>query len=245
MNVRARSNQWELLQSINPDIALLQEWRKPSGFSTDGYVYSQEYLPGRHTALWSKWPLQDVNTYPQAAEILWEPYHAALEGCIVSAAVLTPIGLLSATSVYAYPVALKPHQYTGFDAEALRLPSSKSVWPADLIWWAFKDWASSAERTILGGDWNTSRVLDEPKPRGNQEFFQRMENSGWVEIARKFYPEEKDVTTWYRKKARPMQLDHFFVSSDLSSSTVKFEVLRNNLFDQASDHFPICIDLKL
>jgi exonuclease III len=245
MNVRARPDQWDILQAIDPDIALLQEWRKPSNFKTDGYLYSKEYLPGRHTAIWSKWSLQDKNNFPKAAEAPWESYRSALEGCIVSASAITPIGPISVSSVYAYPEKIKHEQLTGFDLETLRLPSSKGIWPADLIWWALKDWVSSSGRAILGGDWNTSRILDDPKPRGNQEFFNRMQDCGWDEIARNYYPDEKDSFTWTRKNARSMQLDHFFASSELASSAVNFEVTRTESFNQASDHFPIHIDLEL
>jgi exonuclease III len=245
MNVRARPDQWDTLQSIDPDIALLQEWRKPSNFKTDGYLYSKEYLHGRYTAIWSKWPLQDKDNFPNTTEVPWEAYCSALDGYIVSASVITPIGPITVCSVYAYPNSIKHEQLAGFDIETLRLPYAKEIWPGDLVWWAMKDWVRDSGRAILGGDWNTSRILDDPKPRGNQEFFNRMQDCGWDEIARKYYPDEKDSFTWMRGNARSMQLDHFFASSELASSTVNFEVTRTESFNQASDHFPIHIDLEL
>ena len=245
MNVRARPDQWDILQSIKPDIALLQEWRKPANFEAAGYLYSKEYLQGRYTAIWSKWPLQDTNNFPKAVEVPWESYRSALEGCIVSASAMTPIGPISVSSVYAYPEEIEQEKLSGFVLETLRLPDAKGIWPADLIWWALKVWARGSGRAILGGDWNTSRILDDPKPRGNQAFFDRMHVCGWHEIARKYYPDEKDSFTWARKNARSMQLDHFFASSELASSVVNFEVIRTESFNRASDHFPIQVDLEL
>ncbi len=170
---------------------------------------------------------------------------ATVVALIASATVETPAGPVSVSSVYAYPVALQPEHIDGFDPASLRLPSAKDVWPGDLVWWALRDWVPSSGRALLGGDWNTSRVLDHPTPRGNAEFFERMKRAGWGETARAFFPEEEAAATYARNPARPMQLDHFFASADLARTTTHFEVVRTDAFRDASDHAPILAEFDV
>jgi hypothetical protein len=245
MNVRNRPDQWNILQSLMPDIALLQEWRKPDDFAPSGNLHCVPYLPGRYTAVWSKWPIEDQDNFPRSANIDWGLYRNALDGCVASATITLPVVSLSVTSVYAYPEKIKPEWIAAFDLEALRLPSANNIWPADMVWWALRNNTFTVGLSLLGGDWNTSRIMDDPRPRGNQEFFDRMSKSSWNETARQYYPYEKDSTTWARKGGRPMQLDHFFTSAELAKSMSNFEVVRAESFRNASDHLPILVDFDI
>lgn len=46
---------------------------------------------------------------------------------------------------------------------------------------------------VIGGDFNDSRLLDEPVPRGNVEFFERVASRGFVELIRKFYSNDETL----------------------------------------------------
>jgi hypothetical protein len=246
MNARTRAKQWEALETLNPDILLLQEWRSKDELTLPGYLHRVRYSPdGRFTAVWSRWALTECDNLPTQARVPWDVYRPALDGYVASASAATPYGPISVTSVYAYPYALKPEYYVGLDRETLRLPSSKEIWPIDLVWWALRDWPRESGLALLGGDWNTARLIDVPKPRGNQEWFDRMADCGWDEIARRFHALEENVPTWSNTYGRRLQLDHFFASPALADSAVHFEVVRTPPFESASDHSPILVEFDL
>jgi exonuclease III len=88
--------------------------------------------------------------------------------------------------------------------------------------------------------------MDDPKPTGNQEFFDRMSECGWNETARRDFPSELDAPTFGGgKRARAMQLDHFFASRALADCPTRFEVVRGQEFESASDHAPILAEFEI
>ncbi len=120
----------------------------------------------------------------------------------------------------------------------------------DLLHAALKEHPDlSSSSWIIGGDFNMSKTFDAWKdgPRGNQEYLDRMAALGLVECLRTY---QGYLTPTYRNPANGKvfhQMDHLFVSRDLSERLVSC-VTRDQIyiFDAGlSDHLPIIADFSI
>jgi len=125
----------------------------------------------------------------------------------------------------------------------IKLKLNRRVWHSDLIYGAVKQLPPVAENFIFGGDWNTSRLFDKVYgPRGNQEFFDRMEAAGLVETFRLFYTEE--IQTWFKKSNSPYQLDHLFSDRTMSKTVRNCMVDSKPALEGLSDHAMLVVDFN-
>jgi exonuclease III len=240
---------WEVLDSLQPDIALLQECRPPTAGSARGHFH---FAPTRHgwgTAVWSRFALTQTTSLPHAVECDWESYRAALDGYVASAAVYPPGGsMLSVTSFHAYPSPISVNDLTAFNIDDLLPPGPRrEVWPVDLAWWALRNLTATGP-CILGDDWNMARLFDTnygvgSKMGGNQARFDRMANSGWHDVARKFHKDE--VQTYFKPRSGAYQLDHIFVSESIMAATTRFEVVTSPAVRKASDHAALVMEFRM
>ena len=236
---------WSVLDSLQPDIALLQECQPRAEPHTGGNFYYSPTRRGWGTGVWSRWELSDCGPFPSALSNEWDRYRGALDGYIASACVRVMDTLdLHVTSVHAYPATVPNECLEGFDVDAIRLPSALAIWPGDLVWWAFRGSAQASTPAIIGGDWNTARLFDKTYgPRGNSEFFERMVSAGWCEIARQFHAEE--VQTYFKAGKGPYQLDHVFAGALLGEAAVRFDVVRSEPVLAVSDHAALLVEFDL
>lgn len=235
---------WTVLETLNPDIALLQEAKVPPS-TFGGHFHMVNTNRGWGTAIWSKYPFSWTGNFPNGSESLNEKIKEALAGYVASAVIgLSSSCSLSVTSVHAYPAAVKKQYLEDFPIESVKLPSESNVWPGDLIWWSTRFLPSEGGSFILGGDWNTSLLFDKVYgPRGNAEFFARMRDTGWYTAMKKFH--ETEVQTYYSPGKGPYQLDHVFLTSDLYDGLKTAEVLPTPKVLSTSDHAPIVLEIMV
>ena len=110
---------------------------------------------------------------------------------------------------------------------------------------------------LVLGDYNIAYldidVYDPQKLKGEsgflpeeKEWFQSFFNLGFVDIFRHFYPQKKEVFSWwsYREGARPFnrgwRIDHICVSTALLAQIKKVSILHEV---GGSDHCPVLIEL--
>jgi hypothetical protein len=237
----AASDAWNVLMSLQPDVALLQECRPP--IDVAGHLHYMPTPYGWGTAVWSRWTLSNCSAFPSQIGDVWSQYRNALDGYVATASIAVPGSTsLTAVSVHAYAEGVADQHLAGFDKETLRLPYSKVIWPVDLISWALREHTATLAPAIVAGDWNTARLLDESYGRGgNHEFFERMHQAGWHEIARRFYPTE--TQTFFKRGGGPYQLDHAFVTAEIASATTKFEIVSSDAILAVSDHAALVMDV--
>ena len=89
----------------------------------------------------------------------------------------------------------------------------------------------------------TSGFLPEEK-----EWFKNFLNQDFIDIFRHFYPEKKDVYTWWshrenaRRHNRGWRIDHVCVSKSLKDKVKSIKILDEQM---GSDHCPVTVELKL
>jgi len=235
---------WDLLASLEPDIALLQEAAAPPE-EFGGTFHLNRTRRGWGTGIWSRFPLGSLDTLDGVDATELATALPALKGYVASAVVDPPGGgSIVVVSVHAYPSKVPEKYLGGLDPDVLVAPPQKDVWPGDLLWWLTRRLPTETVPAVVGGDWNTARLFDENYgPRGNREFFERMAETGWHEAMRKFF--DSEVQTYYREGRGPYQLDHVSLTGEL------YDLLGLGLVDAsdgvlaASDHAPIVLDFDV
>lgn len=94
---------------------------------------------------------------------------------------LPRLGLTLVASVHspAYPV--EPARLAGIDVTGMKLKKNPDLWFTDILFHSLR--AQLGQRLLVGGDFNASRLLDQTLgERGNNEFFNRIANEGFVSI---------------------------------------------------------------
>ena len=191
--VERHDDAWRHLESLAPDIALLQEcvpaawalrrWtvvKAPFTFWTTGIA-----VPA--------WKATEVAI--PADNIL-----ARFAGFVAAAEVEVPeIGPVLVVSVHSSAHPASARTLRGLDAEALRRPSVREPWWNDLFFAGAVELVAQ-RRFIVGGDWNTARYVDKDgvaEPEG-AEFFARAADAGWVDLHQAAVGHEE--RTWYGRR---------------------------------------------
>jgi len=96
----------------------------------------------------------------------------------------------------------------------------------------------NGSRFILGGDLNSARMFDTGDSGENARLFDNLHAQGYIDTRPRHSSEE--VRTFFKKRTRPLQLDHVFADDLTEASVVSWRVLREapELLE-LSDHAPI------
>jgi exodeoxyribonuclease-3 len=114
------------------------------------------------------------------------------------------------------------------------------------------------KNVIFCGDINTAHTeIDLARPKENEdntgflpierEWMDELVNNGWVDIFRNFYPDKKDVYTYWDMKTRARdrnvgwRIDYFFTNQSFVKNIKSFKTLSDYF---GSDHCPIQIEIK-
>lgn len=112
---------------------------------------------------------------------------------------------------------------------------------------------------VFCGDINTAHhSIDLARPKENEEnmgflpieraWLDEVENHGYVDVFRHFYPDTKDAYTYWDQKTAARErnvgwrIDYFFVSSDLLHKLKANKILTDYY---GSDHCPIVLDIDI
>ena len=98
-------------------------------------------------------------------------------------------------------------------------------------------------RLVLGGDLNVCLTWESlTGGQTSRNFFERLAAHGLVSAHRRFHDEEEP--TWWGSR-RGYQLDHLFVSRDLTPALTSCEVHQGKVIPSLSDHRPLVVDVSL
>lgn len=115
----------------------------------------------------------------------------------------------------------------------------------------------SGHNVIFTGDVNTAHTaIDLARPKENSDstgflpieraWIDSVVNNGWVDVFRHFYPDKKDIYTYWDMKTRARdrnvgwRIDYFFVNNSFVNKIKKFTTMSDYF---GSDHCPIMIEV--
>ena len=228
-----------LLDDLHPDLALLQQARPPAWARGSIPCLAPEPDDPWASAIATTFSADQIS--PDDEDVL-----ARLGGSIACARVTLQDGeSLLAASVYTKAAPVSARDLRGVDADTIRRPGQDEAWYNDLAYAALRELTSGAS-FIVGGDWQTGRLLDERQERhsgAGREFFARAERDGWVECLRRFHDEEQ--RTLFRGDV-PYQLDHVFCDHALAGRLKSCDVVPEPATALGlSDRAPIVMELDL
>lgn len=244
-----------LLDELSPDIALLQECVVPSWVQSRATVLFDEAYPKSRNQRWgTALVTRDLTTVPARLEEIetWLSTlgehapdvcsAARLQGWCVPGHVSLPDGssaLFISIHNPAFPIErslVEDHDLTG-----IKLELNPDVWLLDVVFHFLEHRLS--EPLLIGGDFNCSRLLDDPIPRGNAEFFDRLPDDGFVSLHRRFH--DADEQTFFHPKRREHQLDYLYTDTILAERATHCRVVPKHVVEPYSDHAPIVAELAL
>lgn len=236
----AHEKAWRyVLEDVRPDLALVQQARPPDASGGSFRYVAPDPDDPWASVVATNLPVERVAAAP--ASVL-----ARLGASIACTRVRLPGGEPAVVaSVYTKAAPVSPKDLVGVDVQAVRRSGQDEVWHNDLAFAALVE-VTEGSRFIVGGDWQTGRLLDERQERhggAGREFFERAERDGWVECLRRFH--EREQRTLFRGNV-PYQLDHVFCDRGLAAQLTSCDVVPEPATSLGlSDRAPILMELDL
>jgi exonuclease III len=257
-NAKSESALWDYFLELNPDVALLQDFRTIPERVLRLYVHAQNAAvaetsraPRFMTGVLIKG--DDAGDLPLPAPTDWMARELDnwKEFFTAKAVTLHAGASLKVLSVYSPAFPIDRTRLEGIDTAGIQLTQSRDVWGTELLWAALKTMCIPAEEPfIAGGDLNSSETIDlwPGGPRGNREFMDRMNALGFYDCLRMF---KGQLVPTFRHSGRSFvhQLDHLYVIPRLLSRLTRCDVgSAERVFGSTptlSDHLPIVADFAL
>lgn len=241
----SRRRAWELLEREDPDIACLQEVNRIPARIRERYHCHMPFAAKiwSKTAVLSKGPI-DATPYLES-ELGWVNRIAAdLDGWIAPCRTTLPSGSEYRVASVGVPFwSIAPEQYAGVDVSPIKLASNPELWYHEILWGLLRDAGiSDRDNWIVAGDFNSSVLFDDPKPRGNREGIERLNALGLTDCLSHFHG--APVPTFrHSSGAIDHQLDYCYVNAPLLDRLKLARVPdQAEVFDarpRLSDHLPI------
>lgn len=232
---------WHWTAAVDPDLAFLQETEPPEWACERWEVVTVPH------SFWAS-ALVTRRGSPLLPPVL--PTGGVIEraGAYHVTAELELAGCerLVVASVHASPHEAPPWGHRGYRRMEIARPSvGKPCWN-DVTFAGYRDLVAG-RRFLLAGDWNTSRWVDKdgvPASDG-QEFFDRAEAAGWVELS--LNADGREGKTWYGStNPRFCQLDHVFADPETAATLRSFHIDPYPVEELGlSDHAPMILELDV
>jgi len=252
LNNRSRNQvAWDVLLSLNPDVALLSEVNFiPDDLSGYAGLFETAMGPDRQprrfkTGLIVRGEIGDA--VPLRARQPWvNEALSVFTGNFVGRTIRLGSGeVLHVISVHMPSWQFPYREFTTGDVSDVMLPNYSKMYMSELLWAALQNSMPHYCRdVIVGGDFNTSEFIGSSKRQheANREAIRRMCELGFVETVR--HLNGGPVPTWRsRQKNAPLkhQLDHLYVSGTLRDRLLRAWVCEQDaIFDKdLSDHLPV------
>lgn len=243
-----------LLDELSPDVALLQECVVPSWVHSRATVLFDEAYPESRNQRWGTALLsKNLQTVPACLQEIetWlatlgdhapqECSAARLQGWCVPAYISLPNGssaLIISIHNPAFPI--ERSLLADRDLTSIKLSLNPDVWLLDVVFHFLRE--RLTEPLLIGGDFNCSRVLDDPAPRGNTEFFDRLADNGFISLHRRFHG--ADEQTFFHPRRRKHQLDYLYTDPRLAGYATDCRVIPRNEVESYSDHVPVVAEFE-
>jgi exonuclease III len=207
----------DFLLSLEPDIALVQEALLPEEIPG----YTKLWTPGWEDGTWGSAILSRIGE----PELLWENNE---RGAVVLARCsIGGVGEVTIASL---------HARLGANREGVIRPLRKTV---DELRPRLGD------RFIVGGDFNTARLLGRvyDKHWGHEEFWTEMDAWAWDAVYRKLGEEKQSF--WREGLRNELMDDHVLVDEETFDLVATASVLDTPEVRGLSDHAPVIVDLAV
>jgi len=238
-----------LLNDLRPDVALLQECVVPAWVHDSHNVLFAPALKKWGTAVVTRRLTANKERLPAVEawfDCLGPDAHrkcaaARLSKWCVPAALTLPDGSsILVISLHNPAYSIDPTLYAHLDVSAIKLKHQRRrVWVQDVLFHFLKQ-SHVGRPLIVGGDFNTSRRFDIPKPRGNAEFFERVEEQ-FASLHRRFHND--DERTFFGNGEH--QLDYLYADRGLASRATGCWVVPRAQVERFSDHSPLVAELDI
>lgn len=252
------SSLWDYLIELDPDVAILQDYRTLPQRVLDRYVHAPGEIDAasagavRHfTGVLLKGTFEAFSLESSAE---WVNRELAHHGELVTAMAVTIRDRIRfrAVSVYNPTFVVDPVRLEDIDTTGVSLTlQPDKVWLIDLVWASLASMKVDIDEPfIVAGDFNASETFDwwwGKKPRGNREIMDRFNSLGLYDCLRAF--QGRLVPTFRHSMGSFVhQLDHLYVTPMLLSRLIDCHV---GDFDRVfgrkstlSDHLPIVADFQ-
>ncbi len=246
----SRRDLWEMIRREDADIVLLQEVVKIPKSIRKRYqchLVSPRYFGGHNapfsSAVLSK-GLIDATPY-LASELPWiNRIQTDRYGWIIGCETALDSGeRFRVVAVHSPAFAIPRDEWTEVDASGIKLTNNLQLWFTEILWsllcgaaiWDDTNW-------IVGGDFNSSVLFDEPRDRGNREVIERLKALGLTDCLS--HRHGGPVPTFqHSTKTVDHQLDYCYVNAPMLARLAEARVpSREEVFDRKprlSDHLPI------
>jgi endonuclease/exonuclease/phosphatase family metal-dependent hydrolase len=156
------------------------------------------------------------------------------------------LGSLVVASVHTPAREASERHHPGLDRGEISRPETDGPWLNDVAFAAYRAFLEG-RRFVVGGDWNTSRWLDEHGVAdvAGAAFFARAESAGWVEVS--LDREGREGKSWYGSSSpRTHQADHIFTDASTATAVQSFAIEPWPVATLGlSDHAPLILELAL
>ena len=241
---------WEMVQREDADIVLLQEVNGIPRRIRNRYQChwtTPRYFEGSHapssTAVLSK-GLIDATPYLES-ELGWvNRIHAERSGWIVACKTTLDSGeRFRVVSVYSPAFPIPRDQWADVDTSEVKLRNNPELWFTEILWALLRSAGVSDDTNwIVGGDFNSSVLLDEPKDTGNREIIERLNALGLTDCLSHLHGGAVP-TFQHPRKMVDHQLDYCYVNAPMLERLRRARVpSHEEVFDprpRLSDHLPI------
>ena len=252
----AQNLAWEFLKREAPDIALLQEVGSLPVWTQDSYQIHQvspRFFGGHHakfsTVILSVWPMKFSPLLNSSLDWV-NRIHRTREGWIVECETIPdsadPLRLVS---VHSPAFAIPKEFLKDIDVSPIQLQNNPDLWFTEILWSLLcNEDLDDNVPWIVGGDFNSSVLFDEPKDRGNRTIIERLNKLGLTDCLSHF--EGKPVPTFKHTRGSVRhQLDYCYVNKPLMQRFVCAHVPeQSKIFGHQpkmlSDHLPIICEFS-
>lgn len=249
-----RSEAWNYLLELDPDIALIQDAgpvpdavRSQLAIASDAGTYIEGRVARHMTLILARGeigefrPLPVPNWWVGSALQAWREY-------FTTRTVMLPSGeSLNVMSVYSLAIPVPRSWWEDQNVSSIKLVNNPKIWGTELMVATLRaNETVATEPWIVAGDLDSSLLFDHPKPQGNAEIQERMEALGFMGMLRATHGH---TPTWRNNRGDiRYQLDHLFMTGQLSDRVVSCNVGDAQRVwgpkPSLSDHLPIVVDVK-
>lgn len=252
-----RSGLWDYLLELDPDVAVLQDFRTIPDRVLQVYFHAQnsavtttERAPRHFTGMLVKGVTTADIHLPAPNEWVARELEQLKEFFTAKSVTLHSEITLKVMSVYSPAFRIDPARLEGIDTTGIQLTHNRDVWGTELLWASLKSMnIAGDEPFIVAGDLNSSETFDYPKPRGNREVMERMNALGLTDCLRTFNGQLTPTFRTPRGGFVIHQLDYLYVTSALLRNLVWCDVgSAERVFGSVpslSDHLPIVADFTV
>lgn len=240
----AHADAWAVIESLDPDIALLQEVALVPESIDPTCVVRAPRASGAafHTVI-----------YVRRGSVVRLDSDVSLAAALSGQAVLAEISSLDTENLIVASVHTRTGPPRAADRELFdilppsvrsQLPRDAGSWNAHIILMSI-DAHVKKRRFVAGGDFNLAWRFDEMQG-GRQNYwasaqFKEHRDRGWRRCHLKFHAGEE--RTLFRGRDELYQLDHFFADEETYRQTTRCDVINLDERDRLSDHAPMILEI--